>query len=196
MVEEDIKGTKPLYRSRDWNQEERKLLKLKKKYNWWNNDSHNIQFKSVLFVTPTPGGVLIKDLKKREEELNRNNPERIKFVEKGGRKIKDIISSKNPFEKTKCVQKTCPLCTKEKDFIQTDSDKITISCNTNNVGYRWVCVTCEERNILKVYKGETSCAARIRGAEHLKEFEKKDKKSVLFKHKMTDRKHENVKFKM
>ena len=103
MVEEDIKGTKPLYRSRDWNQEERKLLKLKKKYNWWNNDSQNIQFKSVLFVTPTPGGVLLKDMKKREEELNRNNPERIKFVEKGGRKIKDIISSTNPFEKTKCV---------------------------------------------------------------------------------------------
>ena len=33
-------------------------------------------------------------------------------------------------------------------------------------------------------------------SEHLKEFEKKDKKSVLFKHKMTDHKHENVKFKM
>ena len=114
MVEEDIRGTKPLHLRRDWNQEERKVLKLKKKYNWWNNDSQNIQFKSVLFVTPTPGGVLIKDLKKREEELNRNNPERIKFVEKGGRKIKDIISSKNPFEKTKCVQKTCPLCTKGK----------------------------------------------------------------------------------
>ena len=49
---------------------------------------------------------------------------------------------------------------------------------------------------MKVYEGETSRAARIRGAEHLKEFEKKDKKSVLFKHKMTDHKHENVKFKM
>ena len=196
MLEDDRKGIKPLYRCREWNKEERKLLKSEKKYNWWNNGSQNIQYKSVLFVTPSPGGVLIKGLKKREEELNRNNPERIKFIEKGGRKIKDIISSKNPFEKTKCVRKTCPLCTEEKELIQTDLDKIRIPCNTNNVGYRWICVTCEERNILKVYEGETSRAARIRGAEHLKDFENKTKNSVLYKHKMTDHKYENVKFRM
>ena len=57
-------------------------------------------------------------------------------------------------------------------------------------------MTCEERNITKVYEGETGRSARIRGAEHLKELEKKKEKSVLFKHKMNDQKNEDVKFKM
>ena len=36
----------------------------------------------------------------------------------------------------------------------------------------------------------------MRGAEHLKQLEKKSDKSVLFKHKMAVHKNENVKFKM
>ena len=111
MTEDDINQVKPMYRSREWNAEERILAKSQKKFNWWNTDKAKIQYKSVLFVTPTPGGVLAKELQKREEELNKNNEERIKIVEKGGLKIKDILGSKNPFAKSKCSQKTCPLCT-------------------------------------------------------------------------------------
>ena len=147
-----------MYRSREWNQEERQLQKSERKLNWWNAKGQKIQYKSLVFVTPTPGGTLVKELKAREEELNKNNPERIKFVEKGGRKLKDIISAKNPFKKKKCVQKTCTLCAKH-EFIETDSDNITVPCNANNVGYRWLCITCTERNILKVYKGETGRSA-------------------------------------
>ena len=43
-----------------------------------------MQYKSVLFVTPTPGGVLASQLRKWEEELNRQNRESIKIVERGG----------------------------------------------------------------------------------------------------------------
>ena len=66
----------------------------------------------------------------------------------------------------------------------------------NNVGYRWLCLTCEERDKVKVYDGETGRSARLRGGEHLKDLEKKREKSVLYKHKMSDHAHENVKFKM
>ena len=45
-------------------------------------------------------------------------------------------------------------------------------------------------------EGETGRSARTRGAEHLKELEKKKEKSVLFKHKISDHKNENVKFRM
>ena len=48
----------------------------------------------------------------------------------------------------------------------------------------------------ELYEGETGRSARTRGAEHLKEFEKKKEKRVLFKHKMTDHKNEDVRFKM
>ena len=105
IKEDDRKGIKPMHRSKEWNQEERKIQKSEKKVNWWNNKGQKIQYKSLVFVTPTPGGTLVKELTAREEELNKNNPERIKFVEKGGRKVKDIISAKNPFKKKKCVKK-------------------------------------------------------------------------------------------
>ena len=116
-------------------------------------------------------------------------------MEKGGSKIKDMISVKNPFKKKKCSQKTCPLCAKI-EYIDTESEKVGISCNANNVGYRWICITCEERNITKVYEGETGRSARIRGAEHVKEFQKKKEKSVLYKHKLSSHNHEKVNFKM
>ena len=83
-----------MYRSRDWNIDERNIKKSEKKSNWWNTQKSKIQYKSVLFVTPTPGGVLAKELQKREEELNKNTKERIKIVEKGGLKMKDILALK------------------------------------------------------------------------------------------------------
>ena len=195
MVEEDKSGIKPLFRPREWNFEERQKSKNEKKRNWWNNTNAQIQYTSVLFVTPTPGGVLAKEVRTREAEINRNSKERVKIEEKGGLKIKDILVSKNPFKKSKCVQKTCPLC-KQSDIIVIDSEDVKIPCNTNNVGYRWLCVTCKERDIIKVYEGETGRSARIRGAEHLDDFLKKREKSVLLKHKMTDHQNENVQFKM
>ena len=112
----------------------------------------------ILSVTPTPGGVLAKQLQKREEELNRNIEERIKIVEKGGLKIKDILGSKNPFKTLSCNEKTCPLCT-ESEFVHIQSEDRKISCRTNNVGYRWCYLTCKERDIAKVYEGETGRSA-------------------------------------
>ena len=108
-----------------------------------------------------------------------------KIEEKGGLKIKDILCSTNPFPKPKCIQKSCPLCTESK-FVEVNTEEIKISCNTNNIGYKWLCLTCKERNIVKVYEGETGRSARTRGAEHLKELEKQKEKGVLYKHKMTD----------
>ena len=65
MVEDDKNGVKPLYRSAEWDKEARKNAKVNKKFNWWNNIKSEIQYKSVCFVTPTPGGILVKDLTRR-----------------------------------------------------------------------------------------------------------------------------------
>ena len=84
-----------------------------------------------------------------EEELNNNNKEQIKIVEKGVLEIKDILESEN-----------LSLCTNSEsiDVVSTD---VNIPCNTNNVGYRWLCVTCKERDITQMYEGETEKSARI-----------------------------------
>ena len=195
MLDDDKTGIKPMYRSKEWNQDTRNNLKSRKKVNWWNSENSKVQYKSVLFVTPTPGGVLAKELQKREEELNKNTNERIKVVEKGGLKVKDILGSKNPFKRSNCSQKTCPLCTKS-DLVDIQTEEVKIPCSTNNVGYRWRCLTCKERDIVKVYEGETGRSARLRGSEHLKDLEKKREKSVLLKHKISDHPTEKVKFKM
>ena len=195
IIEDDTTGVKPMYRSRDWNRKEREAAKSAKRFNWWNTEKSTIKYKSVLFVTPTPGAVLAKDVRKREAELNRNTNERVKIVEKGGLKVKDMLGSKNPFKKTKCEEKACPMCTSS-EFILQNSDDIQIPCSTNNVGYRWSCLTCKDRKIIKIYEGETSRSARIRGAEHLKGLQGKNIKNVLYNHKVSEHQNEPIKFKM
>ena len=181
MLADDKAGVKPLYRSRTWNCEERKRAKLNKRQNWWNKDNSKVQYKSVLFVTPTPGGVLAGEIRKREAELNKESGERIKVVERAGMKIKDILGSKNPLKKSTCTQKVCPLCTKSK-HVEPNTEESRHPCNTNNVGYRWRCLKCQEMDNVKVYEGETGRSARIRGGEHLRDLEKKREKSALYKH--------------
>jgi hypothetical protein len=69
-------------------------------------------------------------------------------------------------------------------------------CNSNNIGYRWICNTCQERDKVKVYKGETSRSARIRGIEHVRGLNGKKLDNMLYKHKILEHAHEEVDFKM
>ena len=113
-------------------------------------------------MTPTPGGALATELRKREADLNKHSEERIKIVEKGGLKIKDILGSKNSSQKSKCTQKTCPICHNSK-YVESNQEESLLPCNTNNIGYRWRCLKCQEEDKVKVYEGESGCSARIRG---------------------------------
>ena len=70
MLEDDRKNIKPLFRGRDWNKAEREAMKKNKKLHWYRSEESKVQYKSVLFVPPTPGRILAKHLTEREEELN------------------------------------------------------------------------------------------------------------------------------
>ena len=188
IVEDDIKGIKPLYRARDWNEEERKNSKTNKKLNWYKTGKE-IEYKTVLFVPVTKGGKLAKEMRQREEEINRFSQERIKIIEDGGVKLKSLLVNKNPFKEGKCEQKKCILC-------QTSQSNSDIPCNTSNVGYRLQCGTCQDRGQTKVYEGETSQSARIRGAEHARNLKNRNPNSALFKHKQSEHKDEEMYFKM
>ena len=65
----------------------RKITEL----NWYRVGQQEIEYKTVLFVPITKGGKLLKEMKKREEEINRNTDERIKMIEGGGIKMKDML---------------------------------------------------------------------------------------------------------
>jgi hypothetical protein len=75
--------------------------------------SNPVEYKSVLFVPVTKGGKLAKELKKREEELNKFRKERIKIVEDGGVELKNFLVQKDPFPKLKCEKKKCLVCGSE-----------------------------------------------------------------------------------
>ena len=139
-----------------------------------------------------PGSRLAKELQAREEELNKFNGERIKIVETGGLKIEELLTQKNPFKKENCNEIQCPLC-----HDKNDSKKTKIICNTNNVGYRWTCEMCKSKEINRVYEGETSRSARLRGKEHLAGLRNKKESNMLYKHKILEHpEEENVSFKM
>ena len=118
------------------------------------------------------------------------------MVEKAGMKIKDILSSKNSVKNPECKETICPLCTRSK-HVEPGTEKSRLPCNTNNIGYRWRCLKCQEMDTVKVYEGETGRSARIRGGEHLRDLEKKREKSALYKHvKNCHNDDEEVKFRM
>ena len=54
---------------------------------------------------------------------------------------------------------------------------------------------CQEKDKVKVYEGESGRSARIRGAEHVRDLEKKRENSALYKHVKNDHSGEEVKFK-
>ena len=47
-----------------------------------------------------------------------------------------------------------------------------------------------------VLQGESARSARLRGAEHLRGFQKKDPKNVIFKHQQSDHPNEMMEMKM
>ena len=196
MVKADQSGEKPLYRDKNWKKEIRKEQKERNHLNWYKHGKSkldgktNIEYKTVLFVPVTKGGLLAKELRQREDEVNRYSKTRIKIVEDGGVQLKNFLVIKDPFPKMKCDKKKCFVCNSEK------SEQMKFACNSNNVGYRLECDTCIERGKVRVYEGESSRSARVRGAEHMADLENERPKSVLLKHKLKEHQDEEMKIKM
>ena len=76
------------------------------------------------------------------------------------------------------------------------STQIKFPCNSNNVGYKLVCETCEEKGLDKVYEGETARSAQVRGAEHRRNFDNGREDSALHKHRINAHKDKEMKYRM
>ena len=53
---------------------------------------------------------LAKELRKREEEINKYSKNRIQIVADGGVKMKNILTQKDPFLNLKCEKRKCAIC--------------------------------------------------------------------------------------
>ena len=173
MVENHNQGIKALYRNRSEMIEDKKK-KGDVKYNWWSKGKGSKPYTSILFVPPTPHGVLAKEMRKREQSLNQNNNMHIKIVEKGGIKFKNFVVKADPFPKSKCEYK-CPFCQPQPQ-LKVQENSIDL-CTTPNVGYRIKCDTCKA-----TYEGETARLAKTRIREHLDDLLKQKSGSPLIKH--------------
>ena len=77
------------------------------------------------------------------------------------------------------------------------SEKIKAICTTNNVGHCWTWGNCKSKNINRVYEGETSHSAMLRGKEFLQGLKNKNESNMLYKHKMLEHtEEENIQVKM
>ena len=142
-----------------------------------------------MFVPPTPGGELAKKLKKRETELNLGKDMNIRFIEKPGIKMKNLVVKKDPFPPMKCSEKKCPFCNKSSQITTIENQR----CSAHNVGYRFKCEECDY-----TYEGESHRKIAVRSAEHVSQLEKESNQSPLWKHILEhhpERGH-SVKFKL
>ena len=179
----------------------------------------------MFFVPPTPGGILLKKLKKTEQDFQIGENDRIKFVELSGVKYKEYYKSADPYA-INCDPKIgCFICKDQRSSaptlvemdLQTNVRPVTLdsedlrstappligqklssttqtkskptNCKISNVGYTISCKLCKERNKNITYEGETARNGFIRGKEHKKAYEKRNKNSVLYKHVLYE--HEN-----
>ena len=178
QCERDEKGIKPLFRPREMILTDRKNKKGQK-HSWWKvKDKYN----AVMFVPPTPGGVLLKILRARAENISADPDLKIRFIEQGSVKIKNLLVKANPFPTADCIDALCPICKKTSVSEPGDKPIFRAPCSTEGVGYRIVCINCKEQGKLSSYEGETGRPAKVRFIEHIKKLNKKSELSPLHKH--------------
>ena len=161
------RGERPLFRRKQWKQEERIKEKRKRKENWYKSkgDKNNgNEYMSVLFVQPTENSAL----KKMYEEIIGQSECNVKVVERAGVSVKKKLQKSYPFRKEKCEDK-CFVCLSEGKG----------NCKRCNITYE---IQCTREGCRYLYIGETGRNAVARGNEHLKGLERREDDSVLVQH--------------
>lgn len=92
-------GIKPMY----WPKSSRRLAKKNNKKNWLGS------FKSCIFIPPTPGSELMKNMQKIEKDMRPGSRENwpIKIIETAGKTLESVLVKAVPFLGNKCVDPKC-----------------------------------------------------------------------------------------
>ena len=169
ILEEDVKATKPMYRTKDWMKSSRRLDKQRKKHSWLGT------YKACVFVPPTPGGQLRKLLQQKEMDMRPGGRENwgIKIIETAGKSLEKVLVKNDPFGGNKCQDGV--------ECLAAKNPKNKIGCRRNNIGYQILCKKCEG-----AYIGETGENMHTRLKSHLSKFNSKSKHiregSAFWKH--------------
>ena len=177
-------GVRPMYRPKGWQEKERWLAKKRKKTNWLGNF-----WKSAIFVPPTPGSELKKQMQAKEQETRAGGRESypIKIIETAGRTLEQALVNTDPFDGNRCSDENCE---------PNKNPNNKINCRRNCVCYRVTCLLCLEAGRpadvthleCACYYGQTAKNMHCRSKEHVCKFNSKSEKirneSAFYKHLM------------
>ena len=124
LKQKEEKGIRPLYRKRSFDEDERKKRKEEKRCNWFKQTNH--EFSTVFFVPPTPDSLLLKNLRKTEQQFKIGEKSRVKFVELSGVKYKEYYRSIDPLSKNCLPNEGCFVC-KDMQHDQRDTAPLQYS---------------------------------------------------------------------
>ena len=94
IQELDQTGVKPMYRPKEWRQNEGRKEKEEKRRSWYRKGNYS----SVIFVPATPES----SLKRSSDEDVKKSGLRIRMVEKSGMSVKRVLQRSDPFKKITC----------------------------------------------------------------------------------------------
>lgn len=121
------------------------------------------EVETVVFIPVTPDSALRNLLQEKDEvSCKTANSPVIRFVERGGPTVLDVVGRKNPW-----VMPKEGLCTLSWQRANSTGGSIP-SCISEGVNYTIECWTCRKEGVRRIYHGKTSRSPSKRGVEHLR----------------------------
>ena len=125
------KDNKPQSKPVSWKRTSKRLKRL--------GDREGV--KSVIFIPHTRDSKLATLLRERESKLVETTGDKVKIVERAGRKIEDILTNKDPWKTRDCQRPNCFVCMTK----MTTGQGKNRDCTRRNITYTLKCLTCEEK---------------------------------------------------
>ena len=136
--------------------------------------SYEDKTESVMFVTATWRSSLVKALQKMDEAFCKlHKLPRIRFVERGGSKLIQVLGKKDPWENRHCCREECWPC---------QDPKSKGKCRYEGIVYTNSCDTCTQAGVHSQYTGESSRSCFQRSQEHMAGLKARYKDSPMWKH--------------
>ena len=160
------RGTRPLFRPREFQQEQRRRTKLMARSSW-----HRPKANVVGFYPGSPGGKLAKQIQTIVTEETARLGMTAKIVETGGRTLKSQLVR---LDLTGCVYRDiCPVCLSETEGA---------SHTRSGVLYSGTCQICLQQGKVSRYWGESGHSAQVRTSQHVDALRRRDKSNAFHKH--------------
>ena len=175
MKKEEEDGIQPINRPKDWQLDERRKEKQRKRHTW----STQGGYIAPIIIPSTPNSELLTMLREVAEAESEKGL-RFKILERGGLPVKRKVQNSNPTATTGCQSGDCLACKGESGQ--------SGMCRKSNVQYQMHCNLCVEDSQC-IYVGETARNLYTRSKEHVQNYRRRrNGESFMKKHQM-DRHH-------